>query len=135
MAAKKREAFQFIASHPDTFVRLTLTRIAFWWTFIWQIPGGTRLGEFAAALGFFGFGMQSFLAFLGLALAFRSGKSVALPFAALFLFFPLVYYITFAQLRFRHPIEPVMVVLCVYALRKAFYGERANEAAPSPSPA
>jgi len=135
MAAKKREAFQFIASHPCTFVRLTLTRIAFWWTFIWQIPGGTRLGAFAAALGLFGFGMQSFLAFVGLTLAFRSGKPVALPFAALFLFFPLVYYITFAQLRFRHPIEPVMVILCVYALRKVFFGERADEVAASPSSA
>ena len=125
-AEKKREAFQFIASHPGTFVRLTLLRIAYTWTYIWQLSGYTRRAQWVAAGGVFGFGLQTFLAFLGLVLAARSGKKEAMPFGTLLIFFPIVYYVTFAQIRFRHPLEPLMVVLCVYALRRTFYGERAD---------
>ena len=123
---KKREAFRYIAEHPGAFVRLTLLRIAYSWTLIWQVSRDTRGAVLASAGGFFGFALQSFLAFLGLVLAARRGKKEALPFAALLVFFSLVYYIAFAQLRFRHPLEPLMVVLCVYALRRTFYGERAD---------
>lgn len=141
VAEKKREAFQFIGGHPGAFFRLTLLRIAYTWTYIWQLSGNTRGAQWVAAAGVFGFGLQSFLAFLGLVLAARSGKKEAVPFGALLIFFPIVYYVTFAQMRFRHPLEPLMVVLCVYALRRTFYGEAdlpvgalARSASASPTP-
>jgi len=120
IAGKKREAYDFIAGHKPKFAWLTLARIVFFWTFLWEVRGPGVLALLAAGGALVGFGLQTFLAFLGLGLAFRAGNDAAWPFAALFAVFPLVYYITFAQLRFRHPLEPAMVLLCVYAVRGIF---------------
>ncbi len=93
MAAKKQQALNFIAAHPGRFVRLTLSRVAFWWTYLWQLPAPGALGYFESAAGVFGFGLQASLTFLGVWLAWREGNSAAAPFAALLGAFPLVYYI------------------------------------------
>jgi hypothetical protein len=68
----------------------------------------------------------SLLALLGLLLARRAdalqtfpreairGASSA-PLSAAMLLFPVTYYITHSAMRYRHPIDPVMTVLAVYA--------------------
>ncbi len=134
IAEKKREALRYIGGHPGRFLELTLLRMAYSWTYIWQVSSDTLRAKLVAAAGFVGFGLQSFLAFLGLVLAARSGKKEAVPFVAFLIFFPMVYYVTFAQLRFRHPLEPLMIILCVYALRRVFYGERAELPVPALAP-
>ncbi|MBI3670555.1 MAG: hypothetical protein HY237_12330 [Acidobacteria bacterium] len=113
MDEKKREALQFIAQRPGAFARLTLLRISYWWSSNWQIRGTGRRAEWAGAGIWFGFAMQSALALLGLVLALRNRKQEAVPYALLLAVCPLVYYVVYYQLRYRHPLEPVMVVLCV----------------------
>jgi hypothetical protein len=40
-------------------------------------------------------------------------------FAVSLLVYPMVYYLTFAHERYRHPIEPLMVLLAVYPIAEA----------------
>jgi 4-amino-4-deoxy-L-arabinose transferase-like glycosyltransferase len=126
MAEKKREALQYIRQHLGSFARLTLLRIAYWWSSNWQIRGTGRGAEWAAAGIWFGFALENFLALLGLILALRSGKKEAMPFAMLLIFYPLLYYVVFYQLRYRHPLEPALVLLGVYALQRIFSREPAE---------
>jgi 4-amino-4-deoxy-L-arabinose transferase-like glycosyltransferase len=127
VAEKKGEALEFIARNPGRFAEFTALRFLMWWTGEeWKIPGTSRFATWAAAGQIFGFGVESFLAFVGLVLAWHGRKKDAVPFAILLLCYPVVYYVTHPEVWFRHPLEPLMVVLCVYALRRVFYGQRAD---------
>ena len=103
-------ARQWIAEHPRRFTVLTLRRIVFFWA---GIPHqGAGEGKNAV------FVLFSLLSLLGLALAIKRGMPGAFLFISLLLVYPLVYYITFPQPRYRHVIEPEMLtlaVLCVWA--------------------
>jgi hypothetical protein len=58
--------------------------------------------------------LVSFLAFAGLAGAIRDDRDGAVPLAILLICFPLVYYITHLEERYRHPIDPVIVIFAVF---------------------
>jgi hypothetical protein len=60
--------------------------------------------------------LVSVLAFVGLFLAFRNGNPAVPLFAITLIVFPLVYYVTHPTPRYRHPIEPAMVLLAAYAI-------------------
>ena len=47
----------------------------------------------------------------GLVLLFLAGNEFAFPVASFPLVFPLTYYLTHASLRFRHPLDPILVLL------------------------
>jgi len=54
-------------------------------------------------------------ALAGMVVLFWRGNPFAVPLAAYPLLFPLVYYITPTSLRYRHPIEPVVLLLTAIA--------------------
>jgi len=136
IAEKKGEVLQSIRQNPGAFAKHTVLRFLMWWTGEeWKIHGTRPLDYWITGIQIFGFGAESFLAFLGLFLALGRGRRDAMPYAIFLLVYPLVYYVTFPELRFRHPLEPMMLVLCVYALRRAFYGERAEQPAAAPASA
>jgi hypothetical protein len=62
----------------------------------------------------------SVLALLGLLLARRADPLETFLLSAAMLFFPLTYYITHSAERYRHPIDPVMTILAVYAAAWAY---------------
>jgi hypothetical protein len=64
--------------------------------------------------------MLSLLAFLGLLLARRADALRTFPLSAALLLFPVTYYITHSAVRYRHPIDPVMTILAVYAVSYAY---------------
>jgi len=47
---------------------------------------------------------------------YREKNPYAFPIATFPLIFPIVYYITHSSLRYRHPIDPAMIVVATYAL-------------------
>ena len=47
---------------------------------------------------------------------YREKNPYAFPIAMFPLVFPIVYYVTHSSLRYRHPIDPAMVVVATYAL-------------------
>jgi hypothetical protein len=56
----------------------------------------------------------------GICFLARSGNSFVFPVAVFPLLYPLVYYVTHTSLRYRHPIDPILVLLTVISLKFAF---------------
>jgi len=56
----------------------------------------------------------------------------ALPVAVFPLFFPMIYYITHTSLRYRHPIDPVLLLLTVFAGACCFRSRGISAASPAP---
>jgi hypothetical protein len=52
----------------------------------------------------------------GLRRAWRDSWIVAMPYIITFFFFPIVYYLTHPEDYYRRPIDPLFVVLTVYAV-------------------
>jgi 4-amino-4-deoxy-L-arabinose transferase-like glycosyltransferase len=109
------QAMAIIDADPALFLRNTLRRIFFFW-------GGTPhptsqvWAEYGRSLNFV-FG--SVCGLMGLGLALWRRKPAAGLFAWAFFLLPLVYYPVAAHARFRHPLEPLMVVLGVYLFQSA----------------
>jgi hypothetical protein len=47
---------------------------------------------------------------------FRQRNPLAWPFFSFLVFYPAVYYLTHAALRYRHPIDPALAVLSTFAV-------------------
>jgi 4-amino-4-deoxy-L-arabinose transferase-like glycosyltransferase len=110
------QAMAFIHSNPMLFVRNTLKRVFFFWAGVPHPSSKTEWVEYFRSLNFI-FG--SVCGLLGLALALHRKAPAAALFTWAFLLLPLVYYAVAAHARFRHPLEPLIVVLGVYLFQSA----------------
>jgi 4-amino-4-deoxy-L-arabinose transferase-like glycosyltransferase len=112
MDEERRKALQFIESHPRMEMRLLGWRFVDFWmgvvdpwrTFItsdsWLIRG-ILFGNFVSSMG----------ALLGMVALFLKRNQWAIAFAAYPVVFPVLYYVTHTSLRYRHPIDPVVLLL------------------------
>ena len=116
MKEKREQAAEFIASHPGTFAWLTFKRVVFIWTGIWNLTPDYLLATPMGVVSIPFCTILTVLALAGLRQAFRLGKPIAWPCALLLLALPLVYYITLVSVRYRHPMDPFLVVLAAYAV-------------------
>jgi 4-amino-4-deoxy-L-arabinose transferase-like glycosyltransferase len=110
-----REAVASIRGNIPLFLGNCLRRINWFWF-------GTTKGEASDPFHLFrnfAFSVASLLAWVGLGLLRRDRRPEWVLFFWLFALFPLVYYVTFVVMRYRHPIEPEMILLIVYALSAA----------------
>ena len=116
MDEEKRKALRFIVSHPRVELWLFGNRIVDFWmgtaepvkTFLETdslLIRGILLGNFLSSLG----------ALLGMAALFWRRNAYAFPLAAFPVVFPLLYYLTHTSLRYRHPIDPVVLLLTAIA--------------------
>jgi 4-amino-4-deoxy-L-arabinose transferase-like glycosyltransferase len=127
MAAKQRQAVAFITRHRDIFVRATATRVLYFW---FDVESLDRILHFPEVL----FGIPALFAFAGLSLASLRREPTVFPFAAVVVVFPLVYYVTHPDARFRHLIEPEVLVLAAYGGLAAWQRLRARFLRPTPRP-
>jgi dolichyl-phosphate-mannose-protein mannosyltransferase len=111
MDEKQREAWQFITAHPGAFAVLTLRRVIYFWTGTSEV---VLPGHLLLSLAFYT--LVSALAFIGLVRALGRSEPGAWLMATVLVLYPVPYYITHPEPRFRHLIEPEMVILGVYAL-------------------
>jgi 4-amino-4-deoxy-L-arabinose transferase-like glycosyltransferase len=123
MAAKQREANEFIAHHRLRYAGLTLRRILNTWTGLWEFPPPWNMDE-SGVPNILMYTFISILAFAGLVLAIRQGRKEAIPLAFLPAFLPAVYYLTHSDMGFRHPIDPVLVIFMAYAIVSIAAGKR-----------
>jgi hypothetical protein len=72
--------------------------------------------DLVTKLGIVGNCLFPLLSLMGALLAYRQRNEFAVPLASVMLFFPLVFYITHTSSRYRHPMDPIMLVLGVYAI-------------------
>jgi 4-amino-4-deoxy-L-arabinose transferase-like glycosyltransferase len=103
MEVKREIALEFIRQHPGQFARLSAERFFRFWT----------APEKSAWLPL------SLLAWMGMALALQCKRWQAVPFAIVVLVFPIVYYVTHVFSTYRHPAEPMILLLAAYAVASA----------------
>jgi 4-amino-4-deoxy-L-arabinose transferase-like glycosyltransferase len=114
MAEKRREAIEFIRSHPGWYAWVTFRRFVFTWTGFWSFSREYLANEPTDPENIV---MSTFLTLLALAgarRAFKEGRPTAVPFALVLIVFPLIYYISIPQMPYRHRIDPEIVVLASY---------------------
>lgn len=112
MREKSAAARAFIEAHPGTFLRLTGRRFVHFWT-------TDTDGSVAPATAL------SLCALAGLLLVWRQRKGLR-TYAVPLLLLPLPYYITHADARFRHTLDPFLAILAAYCVRSAFAEARSR---------
>src|SRR5262249_1979247 len=110
-----REALDWIAENPGRFIEISLKRAFYFW---FGTPRAARSVIEARTKDWL-FSLSSILAFLGLALALKRHVRAAWLFLWITLSVPMIYYFTFSHPRYRHPIEPELLLLIVYVLAEA----------------
>jgi Dolichyl-phosphate-mannose-protein mannosyltransferase len=116
MRQKWQLATSFMSSHPGLALRLAGRKFASFWTGMDSpfktfgetdstLVRGVLLCSFLTALG----------AFVGIVALWRRRSAVTFPLAVFPVIFPCLYYITHADLRYRHPIDPVLCLLTAIA--------------------
>jgi hypothetical protein len=123
-----REALLRIRSHPGTFLKYSIDRFFFFWDDMPHPPGRHPLAEYLRRLQY---GFLSLCGLMGLGLMLRRRVGGVGLFALCFALVPIPYYLVTVQARFRHPIEPLIVILGVYLFRSTGSGSEAK-AGPRP---
>jgi hypothetical protein len=114
--SKKELFLAVLARHPGAFGYYTLKRVLLMWTGYWSFSRGYLQNEPFAIPNFFFCTAWSAGAFLGLLRAWKASRVTAMPYALVLFFFPLVYYVTHGGMDYRHPIDPVIVILTANAV-------------------
>lgn len=110
VAEHARQGMEFVRRYPGEFVQLCLRRFTTFWD-------GTSLNYLAFdEWRPWMFLPLSLLALWGLVLAIGQKVPGSVLAAGLLLLYPAPYYLTFVSVRYRHAIEPEMLILSVYFL-------------------
>ncbi len=116
----------WIANHPGRFFELCVRRFWYFWGGTPHDYGNDPFGWAKQIKNHF-YALWSVLAFVGLIVAIKRRIHGVFLFATILLSYPLAYYITVPEPRYRHPIEPEMLMLTVYlfwALAMRFLPQR-----------
>jgi 4-amino-4-deoxy-L-arabinose transferase-like glycosyltransferase len=121
----KRMTYDWIHAHPTRFAVISLKRFFYYWNGIPRATSSLAPVDFRNSA----FLATSVLALWGLGRALRQRQPGAWLFAGLVLTYPTVYYFVFPHARYRHPIEPELLILIVFLLSEV--GKRRT--APRPA--
>ena len=108
----KQVAFAWIREHPTRFAVVSLKRFFYYWNGVPKPTNSVAPVDFRNSA----FLATSVLALWGLGRALRQKRPGAWLFAGLVLTYPTVYYFVFPHARYRHPIEPELLILIVLLL-------------------
>ncbi len=106
----------YLRTHKRLFLELALKRAYFFWV---STPHANDSHPAAEFLRVFVFSFASLSGILGLLLSVRCRVPAAGLFAWAFLLLPITYYFILAHARFRHPLEPLIIIFSVYLFRSA----------------
>ena len=110
------EAKALIRAEPLRFIKLCLSRVYFFWFGVPHPANDSPWVEYGRNLNY---QFTSIVGLLGLFLAVRERAPGAILFAWIFALLPLLYYFVTVHARFRHPFEPLIVILGVYLFQSA----------------
>jgi GT2 family glycosyltransferase len=114
-AEQGRLAWEWIAEHPGKFAAVSLLRFYYYWN---GIPRQSNI-QWLAETKNTHLLLVSVLGIWGLLLALKRRVHGVFLFASLIAFYPVVYYICFPEPRYRHPIDPELLILGVYLVSQA----------------
>jgi 4-amino-4-deoxy-L-arabinose transferase-like glycosyltransferase len=109
--SRQRQAIEFVKKYPAEFAALTAKRVVYFWDGSAMDYLGTSPAYWAPS----SFVVMSLMLLPALLVARRRTPHAWPMFFGLFLVYPTPYYLTFSQVRYRHPIEPLMLLLIAAA--------------------
>jgi len=109
---RKRQAFDWVRDHPGRFAVISFKRFVYYWAGVPKATSRLGLFDFRNSL----FLVSSLLALWGLWRAVRKKRRGAWLFLWLVLSYPTIYYFVFPHARYRHPIEPELLIVAVYLI-------------------
>jgi 4-amino-4-deoxy-L-arabinose transferase-like glycosyltransferase len=117
MDIEKSQVRQFIREHPSEFLLFSLKRV---WYF-WAAPPQTVIvaGYDLWIARHVEFLLEALFAFTGLILTLWRRNPYGWLLAPFLLIYPLPYYLVNPFQRYKHPIEPVMLILIIYLLSES----------------
>jgi len=113
--SKLDQTLTFIHQHPGHFAFLTTAHFVYYWAGVPHPEKYAGIYPLKSSL----FLASTVLAVLGVIQALRKRRPGAVLYLLLLLSYPTIYYITFAHPRYRHPIEPEILILAVYIFTEA----------------
>jgi len=117
MDEKKRELSDFVREHPGQFARFSLERVWYFWA---APPQATIVAGYDLWVArHVEFLLAALFAFAGLVLTIVRKNPYAWLLAPFLVVYPLPYYLVNPFPRYKHPIEPVMLMLITYVLWEA----------------
>jgi 4-amino-4-deoxy-L-arabinose transferase-like glycosyltransferase len=128
--ARKDEAVEFIRANPARWVILTFEKFFYYWGGIPKAADNLAVTILKMSL----FLASSLLAWWGAIRAVRRRRPGGWLYLLLLLVYPAIYYIVYPHARYRHPIEPEIMILAVFMfseLRRRGSGEAAEERTPA----
>jgi 4-amino-4-deoxy-L-arabinose transferase-like glycosyltransferase len=116
MAAKRRQSLDFLQNHFSLFLWLCVRRFVYIWFGFWSFRGDYLAREPMDPVNIVFCSALTLLAFAGFLRARRSGTPMLAPLISAVIAVPATYYITHPfYMNYRHPIDPVLVILATYA--------------------
>ncbi len=106
----------YIRTHPGHFAALTLKRFYFFWA---SVPHPSDKHWALDLIRQVNYCLPSITGVLGLFLSLRRRIAAAGLLAWAFALLPLTYYFVTVEARFRHPLEPLIVIFSVYLFQSA----------------
>jgi hypothetical protein len=114
--SKQKLAMQFVRDSPAEFLTLSAKRVLYFWD-------GSAMAYHVPLPWYWvpsSYAVISFLLLPAILLAHRRKLPAWQMFFGALLLYPLPYYLTFSQARYRHVIEPVILLLVAYAAVEVF---------------
>lgn len=127
VAAKKQEAMALIKADPARFAKVSLFRFVYYWAGVPRAEKSEIVFQLRQAL-FLAF---SVLAIWGAIRAWRKRACGYALYALLLLTFPAVYYFVFPHARYRHPIDPELMILAIFLIAEALHKDTSPAVAES----
>ncbi len=117
---KMQDALGWVRQSPWNFVTLTARRAVYFWD-------GSAMGYRPTMARYWlpwSFALFSFLVLPAMLVAHRRRMHAWPLFFAALLLYPLPYYLTYSQVRYRHALEPFMLLLLCFAVAEGFAARR-----------
>lgn len=111
----RRLALDWIRQNPGRFVVVSLKRFFYYWNGVPRETSSVAPVDFRTSL----FLATSVISLWGLGRAVRQKRPAAWLFTGLVLTYPTTYYFVFPHARYRHPIEPELLIMAVFLLFEA----------------
>lgn len=117
MDAKRAEALAFITQHPSFVARVTARHFVNTWTGFWSLDPNFLAQEPFHIPNMILTTTITLLLLGGLRFAWLEGKQQEiLPLILILATYPMVYYITHPSMDYRHPIDPIIVIMSSYCV-------------------
>jgi 4-amino-4-deoxy-L-arabinose transferase-like glycosyltransferase len=124
---KFQQGLDFIKTHPQLYLKQTLRRVVYLWTGFWSFSQRYLKEEPADPLNIVFCTALTILALTGLRRAWQMNPRTAMPYIIVFLFFPIIYYLTHPEDYYRRPIDPDFVILAAFVAAGSRRATHASE--------